>query len=287
MNNPLNSLSVNAEQEFTLISNENGNCVSARELHEKLKSNERFSKWWERFASYGFVENVDYVRGCTKKYAPKNQYTSEMQEFELDDYAITIEMAKQICMLQRSELGKKYREYFLKLERAWNSPEAIMARALQVANRTLEQAMKRAAIAESVVNRIADGSGCFFMNQTAKALKLPYGNIKLYERLRNEGILNADNTPKQEQINAGHFKVVVKFVNDKVGNKPVTLTTGKGIVYLAKKFNTTIDESVQPDENSKIESVKEKIKEPGYLDKSVNEMTDTELLHAIRGSKDD
>ena len=103
-------------------------------------------------------------------------------------------------------------------------------------------------IAEATVKRIADGTGCFSMNQTAKALKLPYGNIKLYERLRGEGILNADNSPKQEQVNAGHFKVVVKFVNEKIGNKPVTLTTGSGLVYLAKRFNTQIDESVRADE---------------------------------------
>ena len=103
-------------------------------------------------------------------------------------------------------------------------------------------------IAEATVKRIADGTGCFSMNQTAKALKLPYGNIKLYERLRSEGILNADNSPKQEQVNAGHFKVVVKFVNEKIGNKPVTLTTGRGLVYLAKRFNTQIDESVRADE---------------------------------------
>jgi phage antirepressor YoqD-like protein len=105
----------------------------------------------------------------------------------------------------------------------------------------------RMEIAENALTRIADGRGCYSMNQTAKALKLPYGNIKLYERLRSEGILNADNSPRQEQINAGHFKVVVKHINDKIGNKPVTLTTSKGLVYLARKFDTTIDESVQAD----------------------------------------
>ena len=111
-----------------------------------------------------------------------------------------------------------------------------------------EEFRKRAEIAESALNRIGNGTGCFSMNQTAKALKLPYGNIKLYERLRGEGILNADNSPKQEQVNNGHFKVVVKFVNEKVGNKSVTLTTGRGLVYLAKRFNTQIDENVRADE---------------------------------------
>ncbi len=88
---------------------------------------------------------------------------------------------------------------------------------------------------EKVINRISDGKGCYSMNQTAKALKLPYGNITLYEKLRNMQILNKDNSPKQEQINNGNFKVVVKFINDKIGSKSVTLTTGKGLVLLGKK----------------------------------------------------
>ncbi len=215
--------------------------ISARELHEKLEIAHRFNDWFSSILKYGFVENIDFtsVHSCT--------VVNNGAKKPITDYAITIEMAKQICMLQRSELGKEYRGYFLKLEKAWNTPEAIMARALQVANRTLEAVTKRAIEAESVVNRITDGKGCFTMNQAAKALKLPYGRVKLFEKLRNEGILNLDNSPKQEQVNSGHFKVVVKHVSDDIGNKPVTLVTGKGLVYLAKKFNTEIDKSILPD----------------------------------------
>lgn len=106
---------------------------------------------------------------------------------------------------------------------------------------------RRAEVAESALNRIANGKGCFGMNQTAKALKLPYGDKTLYKVLIEQGILNQDKSPRQEQANAGRFKVVIKHINDFVGNKPVTLTTGKGLVYLAKKFNTEIDESILPD----------------------------------------
>lgn len=106
---------------------------------------------------------------------------------------------------------------------------------------------RRAEVAEKTVRQITCGNGCWTMNQTAKALKLPFGNITLYEKLRAMGILNADNTPKQEQVNNGNFKVVVKFINDKIGNKCVTLTTGKGLVYLAKKFDTNIDNEIQAD----------------------------------------
>ena len=125
--------------------------------------------------------------------------------------------------------------------------ELLVKRAMAYQDQKIRELQRRAEVAEKSLNRIADGTGCFSMNQTAKALKLPYGNIKLYERLRSEGILNADNSPKQEQVNAGHFKVVVKFVNEKIGNKSVTLTTGRGLVYLAKRFNTQIDESVRAD----------------------------------------
>lgn len=97
------------------------------------------------------------------------------------------------------------------------------------------------------LNRIADGKGCYSINQTAKALKLPYGNQTLFKKLKEMGILNKDNSPKQEQINAGHFKTVIKYINDFVGNKTITLTTSKGLVYLAKRFNTEIDEKISTD----------------------------------------
>lgn len=137
-----------------------------------------------------------------------------------------------------------------------NNPETLellyqksieRARNLGIENKQLKDVIESQKPKVEIYEKIANGSGCFTINQTAKALKLPYGNITLFEKLRRMGILNSDNSPKQEQINAGHFKVVVKFINDNIGNKSVTLTTGKGLVYLAKKFRTEIDESVKAD----------------------------------------
>lgn len=110
----------------------------------------------------------------------------------------------------------------------------------------ISELSERVRIAENTLNRIADGKGCYTMNQAAKALKLSYGDKTLFQNLRTLQILNQDNSPKQQQINAGHFKVVVKYINEKIGNKAVTLVTSKGLVYLAKKFNTEIDETIQP-----------------------------------------
>lgn len=111
--------------------------LSARDLYEKLEITDRFSRWFESLLKYGFQENVDFW--CVKTSTQQNQYGGVK---ELDDFSLTLDMAKQICMIQRSEKGRQYREYLLKLEKAWNTPEAVMARALQFANRTLENAQK-------------------------------------------------------------------------------------------------------------------------------------------------
>jgi len=55
------------------------------------------------------------------------------------DHELPIPMAKELCMIQRTELGRQFRLYFIKVEEAWNSPEAVMARALQFANRKLDE----------------------------------------------------------------------------------------------------------------------------------------------------
>lgn len=130
------------------------------------------------------------------------------------------------------------------------TPALKIKQAMEMMQEAYEEELQiiraRAELAETALNRIADGKGCYTMNQAAKALKLSYGDKTLFQNLRTLQILNQDNSPKQQQINAGHFKVVVKYINEKVGNKAVTLVTSKGLVYLAKKFNTEIDETIQP-----------------------------------------
>ena len=113
---------------------ENGEqiAVSARDLYEALQITERFSKWFDRMKGYGFEEHSDFT-GVSKSTVVNNG-----AEIQIDDYAISIEMAKQICMLQRSDLGKEYRQYFIQLEKDWNSPEKVMARALGIAKKQLE-----------------------------------------------------------------------------------------------------------------------------------------------------
>ena len=101
--------------------------VSARDLHTALEVETRFNDWFLRMCEYGFEEGKDYCSFLSNR-------ADGLPGKPRKDAEITIEMAKEICMLQRSERGKQARRYFIQLEKDWNSPEKVMARALQIAN---------------------------------------------------------------------------------------------------------------------------------------------------------
>ena len=141
---------------FPAVQQHNGlqQAVSARELHDFLSGGERFSKWFERMVGYGFQVNIDYV-GCTGWYAPANQ--------NLQDYFLSVDMAKEISMIQRSDKGRQARQYFIECERQAkaSSPIALSipqtyADALQLAAdqaRQLEIAQPKIAHYDAVVER--------------------------------------------------------------------------------------------------------------------------------------
>ncbi len=111
--------------------------VSARDLYESVSNGkERFSKWFERQLQYGFIEGEDYSNPFQKVRVQKEG--KRTVEREVEDYDLSIDMAKQICMVQKTDKAKQVRQYLIKLEKAWNSPETVMARALQMANNTIE-----------------------------------------------------------------------------------------------------------------------------------------------------
>lgn len=111
--------------------------VSARDLHEKLNIGTQYTKWFERMKEYGFSENEDFKAISQKRLTAQGNETTYM------DHEISIDMAKQICMIQRSPEGKMIRQYFIDLEKAWNTPEQIMARALKMANQSIDSLKER------------------------------------------------------------------------------------------------------------------------------------------------
>lgn len=101
--------------------------VSARELHDFLEVKTAYKDWFPRMCEYGFTEGQDFCSFLSESTGGR----------PAQDAALTIDMAKEICMIQRSEKGKQARQYFIQLEKDWNSPEKVMARALDIAHREL------------------------------------------------------------------------------------------------------------------------------------------------------
>ncbi len=110
--------------------------VSGRDLHAALEVGTEYAKWFERMCKYGFDEGKSYSSFLTNR-------SDGLPGKALTDHAITIPMAKELCMLQRTAKGKQFREYFIKCEESWNSPDKIMERALQIANRRALEAERR------------------------------------------------------------------------------------------------------------------------------------------------
>ncbi len=106
--------------------------VSGRELHEALGVKDHYTDWFKRMCEYGFDDGEDYMGFSEKSDKPTGGRPST-------DHQLTIPMAKEICMLQRNEKGKQFRQYFIKVEEAWNSPEMIMKRALDYANESVKK----------------------------------------------------------------------------------------------------------------------------------------------------
>ena len=102
--------------------------VSARDLHEALEVKTQFKDWFPRMCEYGFEDGKDFCSFLSESTGGRPS----------QDAQITLDMAKEIAMLQRTEKGKEVRKYFIQVEKEWNSPERVMARALTIANKTIE-----------------------------------------------------------------------------------------------------------------------------------------------------
>ncbi len=199
--------------------------VSARDLYEALEIEKRFSAWFET-NSQGFIEGEDYHGAYLK--VQSNQYGGEK---ELQDYQLSIDMAKHICLMSRTKKGKECRQYLIDLEKAWNSPEQILARALKVADQTInnltvkiEELKPKAEFFDAV----ADSKTAISMNEVAKVLSIKgYGRNNLFEYLRNSKILDRWNVPYQRYVDEGWFRVIEQTYTR--NGEPVVTT--KTLVY--------------------------------------------------------
>lgn len=221
--------------------------LSARELHKFLGVTERFGNWFERMNQYGFQESIDYLG--------RKVFNTQAHQ-ELQDYQITLDMAKEIAMIQRSDKGKEVRQYFLELERRWNSPEAVMNRALEYSRKQVKALMeeKQGLIEENkelkpkalFADAVSASNESILIGQLAKLIRqngYEIGQNRLFEYLRENGYLikkgERYNQPTQKSMDLGLFEVKERTITNPDGSTRITLTTkvtGKGQVYFINKF---------------------------------------------------
>ena len=216
--------------------NNDTQTVSARELYKELEVTDRFSRWFERMIAYGFTENEDFTGVKT------STLVNNGAEIDLQDYELSVDMAKHICMVQRTDKAKQVRQYLIDLEKAWNTPEQIMARALRVAEQTIAglnskvlEMQPKAAFFDSV----ADSKTAISMNEVSKVLAIPgYGRNNLFEFLREQKILDRYNIPYQKYVDMGWFRVIEQkyMKNGEACINTKTLVYQKGVDGIRKKI---------------------------------------------------
>lgn len=199
--------------------------ASGRELHKFLEIKTPYTQWFERMCEYGFNENTDFIL-----VSQKSESSNITGVKVLQDHLMTLNMAKEISMLQRNEKGKEARTYFIKCEEAWNSPEMILARANQIQSRMIEDYTKKIEVLENKIqedkskvefyNDVTDSKHTCDMQTVAKVLNFKgVGRNTLFEILRNENILQPDNKPYQKFVDAGWFRLIETKYNDEMSGE--------------------------------------------------------------------
>jgi anti-repressor protein len=228
--------------------------VSARELHKFLETKTAFKDWFPRMCKYGFISSVDF--SPLKSEQVQNE-GGRMVKRTVNDAQLTLDMAKELCMIQRTEKGKQARQYFLTVEKAWNSPEKVMARALKMAdaqlatlkgeNKQLSKQIEKDRPKVVFANAVAVSESPMLIGELAKVIKqngVDIGEKRLFDWLRAHGYLISRkgtdyNAPTQKAMDMGLFRVKETAITHSDGHVTVSRTTkvtGKGQQYFINKF---------------------------------------------------
>ena len=218
--------------------------ISGRQLHEALGVNSNYTTWFDRMTDYGFTENQDYV--LLSNFGNQTGRGGHNKV----DHVIKLDMAKEIAMIQRTERGKQVRQYFIQVEKDFNSPEKIMARALLMADQKvhkleakIEADRPKVLFAEAV----SASHTSILVGELAKLLKqngVDMGANRLFNWLRAHGYLIKRNgrdwnMPTQKSVEMGLIRVKETSITHADGHITVSktpLVTGKGQQYFINKF---------------------------------------------------
>ena len=221
--------------------------VSGRTLHRELGVGTEYAKWMTRMTEYGFVEGQDFK---SVKIDEVRQEGNRHVKREITDHALKLDMAKEIAMIQRTEKGKEVRQYFIQVERDYNSPEKVMARALLMANNkvlTLETQVEELKPKALFADAVAASKTSILMGELAKLMNqngVEIGGTRLFAWMRENGYLikrkGQDwNTPTQRAMEMGLFEIKERTHSNPDGSIIISRTTkvtGKGQQYFINKF---------------------------------------------------
>lgn len=227
--------------------------VSARDLHESLNIKTKFNDWFSRMCEYGFQNGIDL--NLLKIEQVQIEGVRKVKR-DITDYQISVDMAKQICMIQRTPEGKQIRQYFLDLEKAWNTPEQVFARALRMADKTIEslkadnavllESVERMRPKEVFADAVSASQTSILIGELAKLLKqngIEIGQRRLFSWMRENGFLlkrgSGRNMPTQKGMELGLFEIKEGSYINGAGENIITKTTkvtGKGQQYFINKF---------------------------------------------------
>ena len=219
--------------------------VSARDLHKGLEVSKRFSAWFEQNSKL-FIENEEFT--SVPKGTPVIGGNGNIQY--LDDFALTIDMAKQLAMMSRTDKGKEVRKYFIQVEKDFNSPEKIMARALLLADKKVHQLEAQIEADKPKVlfaDAVSASHSSILVGDLAKLISqngFKIGANRLFAWLRENGYLikrkGCDwNMPTQKSMELGLFEIKETTITHADGHISISKTvkvTGKGQQYFINKF---------------------------------------------------
>ena len=217
--------------------------VSGRQLHEALEVKTPYSMWFDRMVEYGFTENQDFLLNNFVKQTGRGGHNKV-------DHIIKLDMAKEIAMIQRTDKGKEVRAYFIQIEKDYNSPEKIMARALLMADKKvhkLEAQIEADRPKVLFADAVSASHTSILVGELAKLLKqngVEVGATRLFSWLRDHGYLikrkGRDwNMPTQKSVELGLIRVKETSITHSDGHITVNktpLVTGKGQQYFINKF---------------------------------------------------
>ena len=226
------------------LDDEHDPIVSGRQLHEALGVNSNYTTWFDRMTEYGFVENQDYV--LLSNFGNQTGRGGHNKV----DHAIKLDMAKEIAMIQRTDRGKEVRQYFIQIEKDFNSPEKIMARALLLADKKIQKLETQIETDKPKVlfaDAVSASHSSILVGELAKLISqngYKIGANRLFAWLRENGSLikrkGSDwNMPTQRSMEMGLFEIKETNIQHPDGHVTITKTskvTGKGQQYFINKF---------------------------------------------------